>query len=62
MKLTWPFKRFHFQLIREKAGVISPGPTWVCLYGGCYIHYNESLVKLLWEVVREYKHDRHLGY
>lgn len=47
------------KLFREKPGVISPGPCWVCFYD-CYMHCNESLFWLLVEVVLEYKHDRHL--
>lgn len=46
--------------------VISPGPCWCCTYyyhGDCYLHVNESVVFLLWEVVTEHCNDRHLvGY
>lgn len=53
------------RIFRERAGVISPGNCWVCLYGGVpgWMHTSESLPKLLWEVVTEWKNDRHLvGY
>lgn len=50
------------RLFRERAGVISPGPCWVCIYG-CYLHADENLFRLLWSVITEYKNDKHLvGY
>lgn len=49
----------NFILSKEKAGVISKEEICICIYS-CYLHANESLVKLLYEVVTEYKHDRHL--
>lgn len=56
------FNLFGFLLFRERAGVISPGPCWVITYD-CYMHCDENLLRLLWNVITEYKHDRHLvGY
>jgi hypothetical protein len=55
----------NVRIFRERAGVISPGNCWVCLYGGVpgWMHTSESLPKLLWEVVTEWKDDRHIvGY
>jgi hypothetical protein len=46
-------------LAREGAGIISPGPIWVC-YHQEYLYCHESLLKLLWIVVTEWRHDRHL--
>ena len=53
------------RIFRERAGVISPGPCWVCVYGGVpgWLHAHESLPKLLWSLITEWKDDRHLvGY
>ena len=50
------------RLFRERAGVISTGPCWVCIYD-CYLHADENLLRLLWSVITEYKNDKHLvGY
>lgn len=51
-----------FRLFREDPGVISreeDGPLWIIFYD-CYMHSNHSLLRLLWEAVKEYKNDRHL--
>jgi hypothetical protein len=53
------------RIFRERAGVISPGPCWVCVYGGVpgWMHAYESLPKLLWSLITEWKDDRHIvGY
>jgi len=59
-------KRFgYIKIWKEKAGVISPGPCWCCSYDGVpgYLHVHDSLLKLLWEVVTEFRNDKHLvGY
>jgi hypothetical protein len=44
------------KIFREKAGKISDKPVWVCQYS-CYLHTNESLLKLLWSLITEYKDD-----
>ena len=56
---------FGVLLFRERVGVISPGPCWVCTYGGVpgWLHANEGLLPLLWEVITEWQADRHVvGY
>ena len=50
---------FGFILFREERGVISPGPCWVCFYD-CYMHADESLPRLIWSLVTEFRSDRHL--
>lgn len=50
---------FGFIVEKEKPGVISPGACWVCFYG-CWMHTGETLASLLWNVVTEFKADRHL--
>lgn len=42
------------KIFYQKAGVISRKPVWVCQYS-CYLHTNESLLRLLWSVITEYK-------
>lgn len=49
----------NYQIFKEKAGMISLGPCWVCFYPG-YLHAHDTLLGLLWQVVTEYKHDKHL--
>ena len=43
----------RFKIWREKPGVISPGPVWVCGYDG-YLHIEDTLYRLLWSVVTEW--------
>lgn len=53
-------KRIDFmKLFREKAGVLFPGPCWVFL-DNCYLYADESLFRLLWTIVTEWKSDKHL--
>lgn len=62
----------YFQIFKEKPGIISPGPAWICLYDKYsdvyydsynYMHIDESLIKLIYSVITEFKHDKHLvGY
>lgn len=43
-------------------GVISENYCWVVMYPG-YLHIKDSFLSVLWEVLTEYKHDKHLvGY
>ena len=48
-----------FPIRREKAGVIGDKPMWVCCYS-CYLYADESLLRLLWQVITEYKSDNYL--
>ncbi len=48
-----------FVIYREPAGVISRTPCWVCFYG-YWGHFCEGFWELLWNVLTEYKHDRHI--
>lgn len=50
---------------KERAGVISPGPAWCASYGGVpgWLHIHDTLPGLIWEVISQFKSDRHLvGY
>lgn len=54
-----------FRIWREKPGVVSPGPAWCCMYDGIpgYLHIQDSLPSLLWEILTEFRNDKHLvGY
>jgi hypothetical protein len=53
------FNLFGFYFSKTKPKEISPQPTWVCIYD-CYLQTNDSLIKLIFEVIKEYKSDKHL--
>lgn len=50
---------FGFYIHRIEAGQISEGPCWACWYG-CWGHFTDGFFELIWNVITEYKHDRHL--
>lgn len=54
------FKFGKFAICKEFPGMISVNPCWVCTYDW-YLHVEDSLFGLLWNVFTEYKHDRHLA-
>jgi hypothetical protein len=43
----------------ESPGIFDSRKIWAFYYPG-YIHFHESLWGLFWEVVREYKHIKHM--
>jgi len=47
-------------IFREKAGVISEGPIWVFTDTKGWLYLHESFFGLLWQVLTEWRHDRHL--
>jgi hypothetical protein len=47
------------KIFREKGGVISEDPIWVC-FSGPYMYTADTLWQLLKIVVKEWKNDRHL--
>ena len=47
------------RIFREKAGVISSDPCWVCISTG-YLYTASTLSGLLWILLTEWKDDRHL--
>lgn len=52
---------FNMLLYKEKAGVISKDPIWVCIDYNSWHMYNEySLVKLIYQIITQWRHDRHL--
>jgi hypothetical protein len=57
--MKYNFNNRFFSIHLEDPGIISPGPCWVLFYG-MYAHYNASLFGLLWEVITEFKSDKHL--
>ena len=46
------------RIIKEKAGIIGPTECWICLYDS-YIHIEDTLPKLLWNVLKEFRNDKH---
>jgi hypothetical protein len=48
------------KLYREKAGVISAEPCWVFLDKKGYMYLDYKLHKLLWEVLTEWRDDKHI--
>lgn len=50
------------KIYKEPAGVISSVPIWIAMYS-CYMHCNESFWSLIWELITEFKNEKHLvGY
>jgi hypothetical protein len=54
------FNIFGFHFHKTNPGEISHQATWVCFYGDCYFQTNDSLIKLILEIIKEYKQDKHL--
>jgi hypothetical protein len=52
-------KLFGFLLLKERAGVISPAPIWICFHS-CYMYNGDTLAKCLWAVISQWKDDRNL--
>lgn len=48
-----------FRVWRSKPKEISPDPTWCC-YSAGYLYIHDWLIGLVWQVLTEWKHDRHL--
>lgn len=44
---------------KETPGIISEGKCWCAAYG-CWLHIEDSLFKLIINVIKEYKHDKHM--
>jgi hypothetical protein len=57
--MKYQIRNRYFSLHREEGGVIGKEPCWVLFYGG-YAHYG-SIRVILWEVLTEFKHDKHLS-
>ena len=47
------------KLIHDPGGMISEGPIWI-LFEDCYMYTDSSLVRLVWIVLTQWRHDRHL--
>lgn len=53
------FRISIFSFWKEGPGIVGPKSCWCCGYD-CYLHIHESFLGLLWEVLTEFKRDRHL--
>ena len=47
------------KIFKEKAGMISEDPIWVCMTVG-YLYTADTLRALLWLMITEWKHDNHV--
>ncbi len=47
------------RIFKEKAGVISQHPVWVCIHNG-YMYIEDTLDKLVVTLNTEWEHDKHL--
>jgi|TARA_B110000240_G_C13453445_1_gene433566 hypothetical protein len=49
------------KIYKEKAGVISTQSCWVCLDKKGYMYLDNTLHGLLWEVITEWRQDKHIA-
>ena len=61
VRISREFIRMRFKLYREKAGVISERKIWVLIDSHGYLYCQESIFRLIKEIITEWKHDRHLA-
>ena len=47
------------KIYKEKAGVISEKPIWMCWHR-CWLYTADSFLSLIIILITEWKHDRHL--
>lgn len=47
------------KIFREKAGVISKEPVWVCIHG-YYMYLGDNLPQLLWVMATQWNDDRNI--
>ena len=47
------------KIYKEKAGVISPEPVWVCI-DDCYLYTADTLIMLLITIILGWKSDKYL--
>lgn len=47
------------KIFREKAGIISEKPIWIC-YHSTYMYVGDSLIGLLWEMATKWNNDHNL--
>lgn len=48
------------KLWRSEPGAISQGVCW-CAYHGGYLYVSDTLVGLLWQMLTEWRKDRHIA-
>lgn len=48
-----------FKIYKESPGIISEDPCWVCLHD-CYMYTGDTFIKLILEIITQWKSDRHL--
>lgn len=50
----------QMQIFKEKRGIISQNRVWVAI-DNQYLYTADTLRKLLWLLITDWKHDRHLA-
>lgn len=51
---------FQLVIFKERAGVISKAPVWICLGSGPYMYTAPTLLKLIYVVITQWKSDKNL--
>ena len=46
------------KIFKEQGGMISNEPIWIC-FESCYMYVSPTLFGLIWQVITEWRHDRH---
>ena len=48
-----------FKIYKESPGIISEGHCWVCLHD-CYMYTGDTFIKLILEIITQFKSDKNL--
>jgi hypothetical protein len=48
-------------IYKEKAGVISKDPVWICIDSKGYLYTGFTLFRLMMEIMFEWRDDRHIA-
>ena len=49
------------KIFKQKAGVISDCPLWICI-SGAYMYEGETLIELWHKIIYEWEDDKHLVF
>lgn len=53
------FYMSNIKIFKEKANIISKEPVWVCFWGE-YMYIEDTLLKLFFLMIKEWKSDKHI--
>lgn len=48
------------RIFKEKPGIVSHGTCWIAVTDDGYLYIEDTLLKLLWCLLTQWKHDRHM--